>query len=88
MALCIHYFLPRGYASSFEWIGDHEDKTDWDEWKRRRTTVIAMDALIFKSKSSQFKAGTINTYAMIQIYIGSICYRNVKKRAEQSLLWI
>ncbi|ELR17423.1 poly(adpribose) glycohydrolase, putative [Acanthamoeba castellanii str. Neff] len=40
-----------GYAKTFRYAGDYEDQTPRDELGRRRTQVIAMDALFFGSYS-------------------------------------
>jgi len=36
-----------GYAQTFRYAGDYEDKTPRDHLKRRRTQIVAMDALYF-----------------------------------------
>lgn len=33
------------YASSFTFGGDYQDKTEFDSLKRRKTTIVAIDAL-------------------------------------------
>ncbi|KJE92319.1 poly(ADP-ribose) glycohydrolase, variant 1 [Capsaspora owczarzaki ATCC 30864] len=44
-----------GYSSTFTWAGDHVDTTDRDDWARRMTQVVAIDALVFSSYARQFK---------------------------------
>lgn len=44
-----------GYGSSFRWIGDFKDNTPCDNWKRKCTKVVAMDALNFKTAEEQYK---------------------------------
>ncbi len=44
------YSTYKGYAKSFEWAGDYKDETPSDEIGRRNTTIVAMDALHFRSK--------------------------------------
>lgn len=48
-----------GYAASFEWQGRHDDATVRDVWGRRQTQVVAIDALVFRSTSAQFKPGVM-----------------------------
>ena len=36
-----------GYANTFEWRGGYNDDTPYDEWGRRMTRIVAMDALYF-----------------------------------------
>ena len=47
----------RGYGSAFEWAGDYEDSTPRDSWARKKTTIVAMDAVHFTSVQAQFKVG-------------------------------
>ncbi|XP_043475045.1 poly(ADP-ribose) glycohydrolase [Leptopilina heterotoma] len=48
-----------GYSSSFKWIGDFVDETPRDNSGRRKTSVVAIDALFFKQPSSQFKMSNV-----------------------------
>ncbi|XP_030568773.1 poly(ADP-ribose) glycohydrolase [Drosophila novamexicana] len=36
-----------GYASSFAWAGNHDDRTPYDSSRRRHTAIVAIDALSF-----------------------------------------
>ncbi|EDV92130.1 poly(ADP-ribose) glycohydrolase [Drosophila grimshawi] len=36
-----------GYAGSFAWAGNHEDRTPYDSSRRRHTAIVAIDALSF-----------------------------------------
>ena len=45
-----------GYSDSFRWTGPYKDNTPFDEWRRRHTSVVAFDALVFNDKPSQFRA--------------------------------
>ena len=47
---------------SFQWAGNHQDKTVIDEWGRRCTKVVAMDALYFHwtRKHTQYQIKIIN----------------------------
>ena len=47
----------RGYASTFEWSGQHSDETTRDRWGRKETQVVAIDALVFRSMMSQLRPG-------------------------------
>ena len=50
-------FVFRGYASSFEWAGQHSDETTRDRWGRRETHIVAIDALVVRSMISQLRPG-------------------------------
>lgn len=39
-----------GYCSSYEWSGPYYDDTPRDEWNRRYTSIVAIDALCFNRK--------------------------------------
>lgn len=47
----------KGYAATFEWAGDYIDQTISDNWDRKETRVIAIDALVFHSRPMQFRPG-------------------------------
>ncbi len=55
--MCINILFVRGYGHTFEWAGDHVDNTPRDSWGRRKTMIVAMDAIHFKSTQDQFKVG-------------------------------
>uniref|UniRef100_A0AAY3ZX26 poly(ADP-ribose) glycohydrolase n=1 Tax=Denticeps clupeoides TaxID=299321 RepID=A0AAY3ZX26_9TELE len=44
-----------GYAETYKWGGDHDDKTPSDQWQRRCTEIVAIDALRFRSFLEQFR---------------------------------
>lgn len=44
-----------GYASTFEWIGDCKDQTPLDSFRRRKCTLVAIDAVPFRNKSQQYQ---------------------------------
>ncbi|KAI0212168.1 Poly(ADP-ribose) glycohydrolase [Lamellibrachia satsuma] len=46
----------KGYARSFQWDGDYEDPTPRDNWGRRCTQVVAIDAISVKYDLDQFEA--------------------------------
>jgi poly(ADP-ribose) glycohydrolase len=48
-----------GYASSFEWLDDYEDKTARDEFNRLYTDICAIDALKYHFYKGQFAEGKI-----------------------------
>lgn len=52
---CEQFNKYKGYASTFEWIGDYKDTTPIDPYRRRRCAIVAIDAILFRNKSSQFK---------------------------------
>lgn len=43
-----------GYSDSFRWDGDHDDQTPRDEWQRRCTEIVAIDALVYRQLLEQF----------------------------------
>ncbi|CAF0940728.1 unnamed protein product, partial [Brachionus calyciflorus] len=52
----------KGYASSFQWAGHYEDQTNTEvikingiEYERILTDVVAIDALYYEDKMTQFK---------------------------------
>lgn len=49
------YSTYKGYADSFEWNGTFIDQTLSDEWGRKQVHIVAIDALIFRSKGTQFQ---------------------------------
>ncbi|KAH8326794.1 hypothetical protein KR059_006693 [Drosophila kikkawai] len=44
-----------GYANSFEWSGNHEDRTPRDSSRRRQTAIVAIDALHFAQATHQYR---------------------------------
>lgn len=54
------YSKYRGYAQTYRWNGIHQDTTPSDEWQRRCTEIVAIDALQFKSFLEQFRPDKIN----------------------------
>ncbi|KAE9450521.1 hypothetical protein C3L33_17599, partial [Rhododendron williamsianum] len=53
-----------GYASSFCYLGDNIDKVDLDSMGRRRTRIIAIDALCNPGKK-QFRLGCLLRYVIL-----------------------
>lgn len=49
-----------GYAQTYEWSGSHQDKTPSDDWQRRCTEIVAIDALHFRNFLEQFHPRRIN----------------------------
>ncbi|XP_068577984.1 poly(ADP-ribose) glycohydrolase isoform X2 [Cebidichthys violaceus] len=43
-----------GYAESYKWKESHKDETARDEWQRRCTEIVAIDALKFRHFLEQF----------------------------------
>ncbi|XP_033644445.1 poly(ADP-ribose) glycohydrolase-like isoform X1 [Asterias rubens] len=44
-----------GYANTFQWTGDFQDNIPRDSWGRKETEIVALDALVFRNFSDQFK---------------------------------
>ncbi|CAF0809366.1 unnamed protein product [Rotaria sp. Silwood1] len=51
---CERYSSYKGYANSFQFGGNYEDKTPRDSWGRRWCHVVAMDAIYFRRPSDQY----------------------------------
>ncbi|XP_030059148.1 poly(ADP-ribose) glycohydrolase isoform X2 [Microcaecilia unicolor] len=43
-----------GYAETYRWKRSHEDETSRDEWQRRTTEIVAIDAIHFRRYLDQF----------------------------------
>ncbi|KAM3605799.1 uncharacterized protein V6R79_005005 [Siganus canaliculatus] len=43
-----------GYAETYKWEGSYKDETPRDEWQRRCTEIVAIDALKFRHSQEQF----------------------------------
>ncbi|XP_030626933.1 poly(ADP-ribose) glycohydrolase [Chanos chanos] len=43
-----------GYAESFRWKENHKDETPRDEWQRRCTEIVALDAIKYRQFMEQF----------------------------------
>ncbi|XP_052686077.1 poly(ADP-ribose) glycohydrolase-like isoform X2 [Crassostrea angulata] len=56
---CERFSNYSGYAGKFKWAGDFVDKTLRDQWGRLFTDVVAIDALIIREFSHQFKMGSV-----------------------------
>ncbi|XP_043273552.1 poly(ADP-ribose) glycohydrolase-like [Venturia canescens] len=48
-----------GYSNNFTWTGDYVDETPRDNSGRKRTSVVAIDALYFKQPNAQFSKENI-----------------------------
>ncbi|KAJ8264358.1 hypothetical protein GJAV_G00148230 [Gymnothorax javanicus] len=44
-----------GYAETFKWAGEHRDEIPRDNWRRRHTEIVAIDALKFRNFMEQFQ---------------------------------
>ncbi|KAL1264913.1 hypothetical protein QQF64_005268 [Cirrhinus molitorella] len=43
-----------GYSQTYRWDGNHDDQTPRDEWQRRCTEIVAIDALHYSNFLEQF----------------------------------
>ncbi|XP_072293144.1 poly(ADP-ribose) glycohydrolase [Eucyclogobius newberryi] len=43
-----------GYAESYKWAGSYQDETPRDDWQRRCTQIVAIDACKFRNFLEQF----------------------------------
>ncbi|KAG8434997.1 hypothetical protein GDO86_013089 [Hymenochirus boettgeri] len=48
-----------GYAETYKWDRIHEDESPRDEWQRRTTEIVAIDALHFRRPIEQFSPDKI-----------------------------
>ncbi|XP_005739157.1 poly(ADP-ribose) glycohydrolase [Pundamilia nyererei] len=44
-----------GFGDSFEWAGPYEDQSERDEWARRKTKILAIDAMNFRHSVDQYR---------------------------------
>ncbi|XP_069548009.1 poly(ADP-ribose) glycohydrolase-like [Brachyistius frenatus] len=49
-----------GYSQTYEWTGIHQDTTPSDDWQRRCTEIVAIDALHLRNFLEQFHLEKIN----------------------------
>ncbi|KAK9530253.1 hypothetical protein VZT92_011768 [Zoarces viviparus] len=49
-----------GYSHTYQWAGSHRDTTPRDDWQRRCTEIVAIDALQFKNFLQQFSPEKLN----------------------------
>ncbi|KAG7267659.1 hypothetical protein CRUP_002027, partial [Coryphaenoides rupestris] len=49
-----------GYSQSYKWSGCHKDSLLRDNWQRRCTEIVAIDALQFRSFLEQFQPAKVN----------------------------
>lgn len=52
---CERFSVYTGYASTFQFLRPYVDDTPFDSSKRRKCTIVAIDAEPFRSKSQQFE---------------------------------
>lgn len=48
------YSSYNGYGDTLEWSSNYVDKVDFDQWNRRNTEILAIDALNFRYQKLQF----------------------------------
>ncbi|XP_054155582.1 poly(ADP-ribose) glycohydrolase-like [Oppia nitens] len=46
-----------GYSMTFKWTGDYVDQTPSDQWRRRTTRIVAIDAIYFSSDNKHLQYG-------------------------------
>ncbi|KAK4881299.1 hypothetical protein RN001_004618 [Aquatica leii] len=49
----------KGYGDSFTWAGNYNDNTPYDNYGRRRTSIVAIDALYFGRPIEQYNSSCI-----------------------------
>ncbi|KAK2178357.1 hypothetical protein NP493_546g02036 [Ridgeia piscesae] len=60
----------KGYATSFEWAGGHNDKIPRDSWGRRCTQVVAIDAVNVKHNVASQFGGSQMRRELNKAYVG------------------
>ncbi|XP_060781968.1 poly(ADP-ribose) glycohydrolase [Neoarius graeffei] len=60
-----------GYAESYKWKSSHKDETPRDEWQRRCTEIVAVDALKYRHHMEQFHPDKI-TRELNKAYCGFV----------------
>ncbi|KAB5581692.1 hypothetical protein PHYPO_G00178660 [Pangasianodon hypophthalmus] len=60
-----------GYAESYSWKANHKDETPRDEWQRRCTEIVAVDALKYRYYMEQFHPDKI-TRELNKAYCGFV----------------
>lgn len=53
------YSQYKGYSDSFTWEGNFVDSTPRDKSGRLKTCIVAIDAISFRQKNTQFNTGSI-----------------------------
>ncbi|KAL1505737.1 hypothetical protein ABEB36_005231 [Hypothenemus hampei] len=48
-----------GYGDTFEWAGDYQDQTPYDDYRRRKTEICIIDAIRFNKPKEQFQCSLI-----------------------------
>ncbi|XP_015254109.1 PREDICTED: poly(ADP-ribose) glycohydrolase-like [Cyprinodon variegatus] len=61
-----------GYAESYKWQGSYKDETPRDEWQRRCTEIVAIDAVKYRHFLEQFVPEKI-TRELNKAYCGFHC---------------
>lgn len=51
---CERFSAYKGYASSFTWMGAIVDETPFDSSRRRKCTIVAIDAFPFSNRRKQY----------------------------------
>lgn len=55
MTGCEQFNRYTGYSDSFQWRGSFEDETPWDSFRRKKSYVVAIDALSFHKSHHQYE---------------------------------
>lgn len=56
---CERFSKYKGYSRTFSWDGDYQDKTACDSSRRRKCTIVAIDALHFRNSAHQYMPNLI-----------------------------
>jgi poly(ADP-ribose) glycohydrolase len=75
-----------GYSSSFEWKDNFQDNTPRDNFLRKKTKIVAIDALPYPNPRDQFKESNI-IRDINKAYAGFSNYNDADKQPVCSGLW-
>ncbi|XP_067673402.1 poly(ADP-ribose) glycohydrolase-like [Haliotis asinina] len=69
---CEQFSKYEGYADTFTWDGDYQDKTERDVNGRMHTEVVAIDALVIRDYKKQFQKWCVQR-ELNKAYVGFHC---------------
>lgn len=72
MTGCEQFNKYTGYSNSFQWRGSFIDKTPCDSFRRKKSYVVAIDALCFHKPNMQFEEFALKR-EMCKAFVGFTC---------------
>nr|CAH0106658.1 unnamed protein product [Daphnia galeata] len=83
---CEQYSSHSGYGDTFRFEGDFVDRTPRDAYGRRLCQVVAIDAIPFNRKETQYKRDSVNR-ELRKAYAGFHCQRRIPLTAVATGNW-